>query len=240
MASQRTIPSNEAKSVSTFTILSGGTEVSKEYHVLSLVVNKEVNRIASANLIMLDGEAAKETFEISNKPEFEPGKEIEIKMGYRSNEETVFKGIVVKHGIKVRKKTSVLVVECKDKAVKMTAACKSKYFKNSKDSDIIEELINAHGLDKEVSPTAVTHKQMVQYNSTDWDFVLCRADVNGLLCITDNGKIKISKPKFSGNAKLTILYGATVHDLDAEIDARFQYKKIKGNTWRYTDQELLN
>lgn len=240
MANERTIPSEEPKSVATFTILSAGTEVSKEYHVLSIVVSKEVNRVAAATIIIMDGEPAKETFEISNKPEFEPGKEIEIKAGYRSNEETVFKGIVIRHGIKVRKKTSVLVVECRDKAVKTTVACKSKYFKEVKDSDVMEEIIDTYGLEKEVASTSVTHKHLVQYNSTDWDFILCRADANGLLCITDNGKLKITKPKFSGEAKLTIQYGATIHDLDAEIDARLQYKSVKGSTWRYTDQQLLD
>ena len=240
MANERTIPSDESKSVATFCILSGGNEVSKEYHVLSITVNKEVNRIASATIILLDGEAAAQTFEISNKQEFEPGKEIEIKMGYRGTDETVFKGIVIRHGIKVRKKTSVLVIECKDKAVKMTVACKSKYFKETKDSDIMEDIIGPYNLEKDIAASTVTHKHLVQYNCTDWDFILCRADANGLLCVTDNGKLKISKPQFSGDTALTIQYGATVHDLDAEIDARLQFKTVKGSTWRHTDQELLD
>src|SRR6187402_1027083 len=240
MSNERTIPSDESKAVASFSILSGGNEVSKEYHVLSIVVNKEMNRIASASIILLDGEAAKETFEISDKQEFEPGKEIEIKMGYSGTDETVFKGIVIRHGIKVRKKTSVLVIECRDKAVKMTVACKSKYFKEVKDSEVMEDIIDTYGLEKEVTASAVSHKHLVQYNCTDWDFILCRADANGLLCNTDNGKLKITKPQFSGEAALTIQYGATVHDLDAEIDARLQLKSVKGSTWRYTDQELLD
>lgn len=240
MANERTIPSDAPKSVATFTILSGGNEVSKEYHVLSIVVNKEVNRIPSATIILLDGEAAKESFTISSGADFEPGKEIEIKSGYRTDEQTIFKGIVVKHGIKVRKQNSVLAIECKDKAVKMTGACKSKYFKDVKDSDIIEELIDNHGLDKQVDTTTVTHKQVVQYNSTDWDFMLCRCDAAGVLCFANDNKITVAKPQFSGDAALTIQFGATVLDLDAEIDARLQYKSVKGSSWNYTDQELLD
>ena len=106
MPNERTIPAEGPKTVATFTILSGGAEVPREFRVLSIVVNKEVNRISSATIILLDGEASKQSFEISNKPEFEPGKEIEIKAGYRSTEETVFKGIIIKHGIKVRKNNS--------------------------------------------------------------------------------------------------------------------------------------
>jgi Rhs element Vgr protein len=240
MPNERTIPSDGAKSLASFTILSGGNEVSREYHVLSITVNKEVNRISSATIILMDGEASAQSFRVSNKPDFEPGREIEIKAGFSSQEETIFKGIVVKHGIKVRKNNSVLVVDCRDKAVKMTGSSKGAYYKDTKDSDVMEDLAGKYGLDKDIQATTYTHKQLVQYNSTDWDFMLCRADANGMLCLTDDGKVSISKPQFSGEAALTIQFGATVLDLDAEIDARFQYKSIKGSTWNYTSQELAD
>lgn len=240
MPNERTIPSDAPKTVATFTIYSGGTAVSKAFHVLSVVVNKEVNRLPSATIILLDGEASQQTFHISSQPDFEPGKEIEIKAGYRSDEETIYKGIVIKHSIKVRKKNSVLVVECRDKAVKMTTTCNSRYFKDVKDSDIMEELIDHYGMDKQVAATSLQHQQMVQYNCTDWDFMLSRCDASGLLCITNNNKITIDKPQFGGNPALTIQYGATVLDLDAEIDARLQFKNVKGSSWDYTGQELLD
>ncbi len=239
MPNERTIPSDKPKSVVTHTVISGGTEVSKQHQLLSVIVNKEVNRIPMATLVYTDGEPSKQSFELSGKAEFEPGKEIEIKVGYSSDEKTVFKGIVIKHSIRVRKKNSLLIIECKDKAVKMTGACKNKYALETKDSDVIEELIDTYGLEKEVSATTVTHKQIVQYSCTDWDFIVCRADVNGLLCIANDGKLTVAPPEFSGDAALTIQYGATVHDLDAEIDARLQYKSVKGSVWNYTDQELL-
>ncbi len=240
MPHERIIPSEGAKSVATFTILSAGNKVSRQYHVLSIVVNKEVNRISSATIIMLDGDASEQSFNISNQPDFEPGNEIEIKVGFSNQEETIFKGIVIKHGIKVRKNNSVLVIECKDKAVRMTGACKSAYYKEVKDSDVMEDLIGKYGLDKNVESTIYMHKQLVQYNSTDWDFMLCRADANGMLCFNDDSKISISKPEFSGNAALTAQFGATILDMDAEIDARFQYKSVTGSTWNYTTQELLD
>lgn len=239
MPNERTIPSDKPKSVVAHTVISAGTEVSKQYQLLSVIVNKEVNRIPMATLVYTDGEPSKQSFELSGKAEFEPGKEIEIKVGYSSDEKTVFKGIVIKHSIRVRKKNSLLIIECKDKAVKMTGACKNKYALETKDSDVIEELIDTYGLEKDVSPTTVTHKQIVQYSCTDWDFMICRADVNGLLCIANDGKLTVAPPEFSGDAALTIQYGATVHDLDAEIDARLQYKSVKGSVWNYTEQELL-
>jgi Rhs element Vgr protein len=239
MPNERTIPSDKPKSVVTQTVISGGNEVSKQYQLLSVIVNKEVNRIPTATLVYTDGEPSKQSFELSGKAEFEPGKEIEIKVGYSSDEKTVFKGIVIKHSIRVRKKNSLLMIECKDKAVKMTGACKNKYALDTKDSDVIEELIDTYGLEKEVAATTITHKQIVQYSCTDWDFMLCRADVNGLLCIANDGKLSVAPPEFGGDAALTIQYGATIHNLDAEIDARLQYKSVKGSVWNYTDQELV-
>jgi Rhs element Vgr protein len=238
MANERVIPSDQPKSVATFTVLSGGTECPRTYQLVSIAVVREINRIPAATLVYIDGEPSKQSFEISNKPDFEPGKEIEIKAGYRSDEKSLFKGVVVRHGIKVRKGGAVLVVECRDKAAKMAAAPKSKYFHDVKDSDLIEELIDGHGLDKEVASTTAQHKQVVQYNTTDWDMALCRAEANGLLAFVKDGKVKLAKPEFSGATALTIQYGATVHDLDAEIDARLQFKAVKGVAWNPTDQEL--
>ena len=240
MGNARTIPSNESKSVVTYTILSDGTEVSRTYNLLSIQVQKELNRVPSATIIFVDGDPSKETFDLSNQPDFEPGKELEIKAGYRSDEETIFKGIVIRHAIKVRRQSAVLVVECRDKAFKMTIAPKSKYFRDVTDSDVMEELIGAYGMDKDVEATSVTHKQMVQYNTTDWDFMLCRADVNGLLCMVGDGKITLKKPELSGSTVLDIQYGSSLHDLDAEIDARLQLKAVKGSTWNHTDQQLLD
>jgi Rhs element Vgr protein len=214
--------------------------VPASYHVLSIIVNKEVNRIPSASIILLDGDAAAETFEISNAADFVPGKKIEIKAGWASDEETLFKGIVIKQNIKIKNNTSVLMVECRDEAIKMTIAPKSRYFTDKKDSEVFEELIESHGLEKQVEATAVGHKELVQYNSTDWDFMLCRADVNGKLVMADDGKITIQKPDINATPELTAQYGSTVLDLEAEIDARLQVPGVKAAAWNFTDQELLS
>src|SRR3954463_3843578 len=85
-----------------FSIKIGGEAISKIYGIVSIVVNKEINKISSANIIIQDGSASKQDFEISNEDTFIPGKEIEILAGYHSDESTIFKGIIIKHGIKIR------------------------------------------------------------------------------------------------------------------------------------------
>ena len=60
-------------------------------------MNKIVNRIPTAQLLLIDGDAPKRDFELSNTDLLVPGAEIEINAGYHSDEETIFKGVVIKH-----------------------------------------------------------------------------------------------------------------------------------------------
>jgi Rhs element Vgr protein len=122
----------------------------------------------------------------------------------------------------------------------MTGSPRSKYYKDVKDSDILIELLDKHGVENEVDDTEVTHKEMVQYNSTDWDFMMCRADANSLLCFPGNGTIKFAKPDLTTEAVKTLRFGSDIIDLDAEIDARHQYKSVKATAWNPADQALVD
>ncbi|MFD2567837.1 type VI secretion system tip protein VgrG [Pseudotenacibaculum haliotis] len=233
------IKTSKSADLVTFKVLIDGKELSKVYEVKSISVSKEVNKVPIAKIILLDGEASQRSFVLSEEQLLIPGKKIEITAGYHSDEETIFKGIVLKHNIKIRENSSQLIVECKDEAVKMTVGRKSKYFYDSKDSEIIEKLIGTYKLSKDVESTSVKHKELVQYNASDWDFMVMRAQANGKLCFIDDGKITVSKPNVSQSEVETITFGATLLDFDAEIDAKHQMKKVSSYAWNHADQELL-
>jgi len=233
------IPTPATPDVCTVAILVDGSQISGEFHVLSVSVLKELNRIPSATIQLRDGEASKSTFVVSNSDHFIPGKSIEIQLGYRAHNESVFKGIVVKHGIKIRKEGSLLTLECRDKAGKMSRGVKSRYFAEKKDSDIMEEIIGSYQLQKDVSPTTPDLKELTQYDCTDWDFVLCRAEANGQVVIVTDGKVTVAPPATGAEPVVTVLFGATLLELDAEIDARRQSIGIKASSWSATEQDLL-
>lgn len=234
------IKTSKSSDLVTYKILVEEEELSNIYHIMSIVVSKEVNRIPMAQVVLLDGDVAKSDFLLSNEDLLIPGKKIEITAGYHSDEETIFKGIIIKHSIKIREGVSNLIVECKDEAVKMTIGRKSKYFYDSKDSDVFEELIDAYSLEKDVEATTYEHKELVQYNASDWDFMVSRAQANGKLCFVSDGKIVIKKPEFSQTEIETVVYGSSMLDFDAEIDARNQLKKATSYTWNPSDQELVD
>lgn len=239
MNNRGVIQTSKSADLITYKVLTDGNELSKQYQVKSIVVSKEVNRIPSAHLVIIDGEAAKQDFDLSNQDLLIPGKEIEITAGYHSDEETIFKGIVIKHSLRIRENSSQLILECKDKAVKMTIGRKSKYFYESKDCEIFEEILDSYSLEKDVEQTSISHAELVQYNASDWDFIVSRAQANGKLCFVDNGKITITKPEVNGKEIETITFGTTLLDFDAEMDARHQMNSITSYSWSHADQELL-
>lgn len=238
MSRERNIPNRGATDQPGFEILINGNAIPLSIPVRSIVVSKEFNTISSAKIAILDGDPSAESFEWSNSEHFVPGNEIEIKAGYQQDNSTIFKGIIVAQKLRVRENSNpVLIVECRDAAYKMTLGRKNKYFEDLNDSDILEEIINEYGLESEVETTGVTHKQMVQYHSTDWDFAVMRAEANNMLLLPDDGKLIMVKPDVTAAEAFSVVYGATMVEFDGILDARKQSETTESKGWDFSSQE---
>lgn len=214
--------------------------MSAAHHLLALHVTKAVNRISSARLVYADGDAAAATFPLSNQPTFVPGRQIEILAGSSDDPTSVFKGLVVQQAIKVRGHTAPqLVVECRHKAARLSVGRRNAYFFDQADSEIITALLEGAGLDGEVEDTRVRHPQQVQYRSTDWDFLLTRAEANGKLVFTNGDAVVVKAPAPDAEAAFSLRFGATVLELDAEIDARRQLAAVRSVTWDPAQQAVV-
>lgn len=239
MSSRVLPPGFEETDLSTFKIFVDGSDIGGNYGLLSIFISKGANKISSAQLILTDGDVAEGTFAVSSEPLFLPGKEVEIKLGYNNTEDTVFKGIIIKHGIKTKAdKSSLLILELKDAAVKMTVGRKNKYFEEVKDSEVIEEIAGLYGLESEIEATDAMHAKMVQYFVTDWDFVVSRAEANGQLVFLDDGKLITKKPEIT-SSEIELAYGHNVLEFEADMDARDQFASSVSKSWDFAGQELL-
>ncbi|MCW5599978.1 type VI secretion system tip protein VgrG [Nitrosomonas sp.] len=236
-----TIQNQSMHDMVSFDLVVDGNTLDSSYQVIAISVKKEVNRIPSATIILRDGEAADGDFALSNSGDFIPGKAIEVKIGRDSDNTTVFVGIIVKHRIKVRESgEGVLIVECKDKCVSMSLGRHNRYFEDSKDSDVMEQLIGGYrGLDKDVEATTLQHAELIQHHCTDWDFLLSRAEVNGRLVIVDDGKVQVKKPDTSAEPALSVAYGTTLLEFEAEMDARTQWRSVEAQAWDYSNQDMF-
>jgi len=239
MRTERTIPATRPTDLPTFSVSSNEEKIPEKYHLFSFTVSKSVNRISYAELVLKDGDPAAEDFPLSNTDLFKPGSEITIEAGYHNDNMIIFQGIAIKHAIKAQDgRPSMLRVECKDSAVKMTTGRKNRYFSEMTDSEMFEEIIEGYQLDSKVESTSQTHKEMVQYYATDWDFLLARAEMNSQCVLADDGKLIVKKPSI-GEAGLVLTYGATIIDLEAEMDAGYQQKGVNSSSWDFATQEII-
>ena len=237
----REIPVEATHNVSTFDVLIDGQLVDPGYQVLSISVLKEVNKIPTAKIVLKDGDSSSETFKISEEEDFLPGKSISIKAGRDSENKQLFKGIIIKHGIKVKESGETeLILDCRDEAVKMTIGRHNFYYEEIKDSEIMEEVIGRYSsLSHDVDSTNLKHLEMVQHHCTDWDFLLMRAEVNGKLVVVDDGKINIKAPETNTDPAISVLFGSTLIDFEAEMDARNQWTSVEAKSWDYAGQTMF-
>lgn len=233
--------SNEIGGLVTYSLLVDGTAVSGSIEIVSIETCQEINKITRASLVIVDGEPDAANFAVSSSNVFLPGKTIEISLGYDSNNVNVFKGIIISNAQTASDNGSLLVVECRDTAVKMTLDKNSKHYNEVTATDVAENLLGKYGIsDSDITAATVTHKQMVQYNSSDWDFMISRLDAAGLMCILNNGETRIKKMTAtpSGSSLPVFEFGNNIIEFDGTMDARAQSGSVILQSWNYTTQEL--
>ncbi|MBL8473307.1 MAG: type VI secretion system tip protein VgrG [Rhodocyclaceae bacterium] len=227
----------------TATITSNGSAMDPAYQVLAIDVVREVNRIPYARLTLIDGDVAKRKFEVSDSGFFDPGNKIDIKLrweGVPSSEKLVFSGLVVAQSIETDPHRSLLTVDLKDAAVKLTRSPTSMVFNEQTDDEVTKAILGAQGIKAgDIAATKAKHEKLVQFGCTDWDFIMSRADVNGLLaCVTD-GSLSLVKPKLSGSPKKSFDYGIDeIYAIELEADAQSQYSDISSVAWDPKDQQM--
>ena len=228
--------------LATYTVKINGSSIPDTVQVQSIEVNKGVNQILITKVIVIDGSPATETFEASSSSTFVPGNKISIEAGYDAQNQVIFEGIVTKQSIQIDEIVgSILVIECRDEAIKMIVGRKSVTYSQKKDSDILSTIIgNYSGLNADVTATTTVWPEQVQYYTTDWDFLLARAEANGMIVTVLNGKVSVSKPDKNTSPVLTVTYGNNLLAFNGSLDAVSQLGAAKGTSWDFASQKTIS
>lgn len=228
-------------SLVSYKILIEGTLIKEEYDIYEFKVFKQINRIASAEVKILDGSAVIESFKLSSGDDFIPGKEIEIQAGYGLKMQRIYKGVIASQNIQYQSQLGgMLVIECVDKTIRMTGSQNNGVFTNSKDSDALKKIASNHGLSADIKSTENILPQIIQYNSTDWDFLLSRAEANGMIVVAADNKLKVTTPKADGSPVGNLTFGENVIEFNAKMDSKSQLSGVEATAWNYKSQELIS
>jgi len=223
-----------------FTIYSGGVALSLMFSLISVSIFKGVNRIGNASLVFTAGDMPKGEVAESDDDSLAPGKVISIAVGYDEQQNPIFEGIIVSHSYVVEAGSSTLQIECKDYAFATTQVRRNNIFDKKKDSEAIAAILGTYSpLTLSVDATSTIHNELVQYYCTDWDFILSRADANGLVVITDLQTITVKSPDLSASPKLKITNGMDLIEFRGELSADEQQAGIEAVAWNPTDQNIF-
>ncbi|MEM8488352.1 MAG: type VI secretion system tip protein VgrG [Bacteroidota bacterium] len=237
---ERLIPDDSKYAVVTFDIKIDGKMINPAYEVLRIDVAHAINRIPTARVELVASTDMSSPFEASESDDWVPGAEIEIAAGYGAKNKVIYKGLIVKHAVKFGgEEAPVLQLTCQDKSTRLTAGRKSACFLNRRDSDVMAELIKDAGLKADVEATAHIHTELVQYYASDWDFILTRAQANGLVVIVNDGTVTVGKPSTDEKGVVALTYGDSLLDAALEIDAALQLPEVQASAWDVKTQKMV-
>jgi Rhs element Vgr protein len=121
----------------------------------------------------------------------------------------------------------------------MALVRRNRYFEEASDSDVAQTLLGEYeGLAADIAATAAVHPQLFQYQASDWDFMLSRLEGAGQICLVEAGSVRGVVPSLDGDPVAEIGYGATLLELDAELDARTEVGTVRALAWDPAGQEL--
>lgn len=220
-----------------------GNSLPGTVEVIGVSVVWEINRIAQATLKISDGGVfgvENDPFTNSESENFVPGKAIEIDLGYGDDRSLSFSGIVTGQRLVVRRETSFLAVTCKNKAFTLTKSRANQVMETSTDADLFTKLISNAGLTADVSSAHPITGTLFQYNSSDWDYLVVRAEANNSFVLTDQDKVSVKNFDFSGSADYIIQADMVVIDADLELSGENTFPDITLSSWDPKVQQAVS
>lgn len=224
--------------VASVVVTIGGKELKAPVTLSGLTIERRVNELPKATIKILDGSPYKQDFKGASNSPFKPGEPVKITMGYHNqNMKTVFEGIVQSQdGNVTGHQPSEIVLQCIDKAVKLTHVAKNENFADMTDKDIFGKVLGEFA--GKIEARTTKHERMVKYAATPWDFSLMRADVMGLVLVCKSGKVNVVKPEVSAVA-LTLTWGLDIMECTVKVNAKNQVKKVTATGWDYAVNKMV-
>lgn len=227
----------------TINLLSDGTPLDLRDRLVSVDVTALLSRVPRAHVTFADGAVAEAGFTGASLPALTPGRPLEIEIGESGGDiVTVFAGVVVGQRIEAGPRGGLLHIHARDRTICMTGTRRSRVHRDMTDTDMLRSLLNEYGLNPgEIAETETIHPELVQYEATDWDFMLLRAEANGLsVAISDEGlSIVDLTAQLDAGTKHSFTYGLDpILDFEFLADAAHQATSIESAAWDIGAQTL--
>ncbi|MDL2322905.1 type VI secretion system tip protein VgrG [Bacteroidales bacterium OttesenSCG-928-A17] len=224
-----------------FTLYSEGNKIPSQYQVTHATIHSEANRIGKAMFKLYASDKEKQAFDISDGNTFKHGSAIKLEVKHNKKEKTLFEGFVISTEIEINSgQADMLIVECRDYGFLTTLGRKNSVYEESTDSDVFKKIISSYSdLSLKVEDSGIKHSALVQYYCTDWDFILSRADISGMIVISSGKEISIRKPEIDAEPIAEYTYGVNILEFNGKLSLSNQYAEINTASWNFSKQEIV-
>ncbi|MCB9527963.1 MAG: contractile injection system protein, VgrG/Pvc8 family [bacterium] len=215
----------EAKRVPDYAVTVDGKELTNDDKLNLQVIQVDLRRQAPASLeLQFDNQDG--TYD--GRPEFGPGKEVSVKLGYTTGQtpKPVFKGETIGTTVKLAQNgPRFFVMRAFDFLHRLTRGRKTRTFLEQKFSEIVGQVCTDHGLTADSDDTKFKRDYVIQHNQTDLDFIRGIAgwldyDLHIRHDSGSSNSLRFKKPEVSGSAVLTAVYEQPNVNSDTEVFLR--------------------
>ncbi|MCP4341410.1 MAG: phage late control D family protein [Desulfobulbaceae bacterium] len=200
--------------------------------LISVSVLEDVNSIGTFTFTLLCWDGVEMQVKWIDDDMFETGNNVEIKMGYRDDLKTLFKGEIT--GLEPEfpeDAPPTLTVRGYDRRHRLMGKIKTRTFTNMKDSDIAGQIAGDWGLTPETEDSQVTIDYVLQHNQSDLEFMQSRAQRIGYEVVISDRTLYFRARRNSGNATVTLRREVELIDFSVRLSIIGQVEEVFVRGW---------
>jgi len=171
---------------------------------------------------------------------FEPGKKVEIKMGYLDRLTTMIVGEI----ISLRPSFPAdgapqLEISGYDLSHQFTRVRKQRSFENMRDSEVVEMIAGEakHKLATQIERTETIHPYIVQDRQTDYDFISSLAGQNFFEFLVRERALYFQRTRRNRDAIMSLEYGSSLLSFNPELNTANQVSEVTVRGWNPRTKE---
>ena len=174
---------------------------------------------------------------------FEPGKEVEIKMGYEDQLATMIVGVITSISPNFPTDgTPQLEISGFDLSHQFRGVNPLEPFRDKTDSEIVEEIVDAakHKLKKQIDPTEPERRQVVQdEDKTVYQFIEDLAARNFFEFFVKERTLYFREPQKDSDEIVTLKYGVSLLSFNPELNTANQVSEVTVRGWHPETKEEI-
>jgi phage protein D/phage baseplate assembly protein gpV len=208
--------------------------------VVEIDVAEEVNRHGRLTLLVQNWDADSRAVRYSDEGPFAPGAEIEVLLGYHSELESLFAGVITGlTGHFSASRGPTMRVEARSKSVLLSHPPRSRLYEETSDGDVAQAIAADYGLDSDVEDGSQRAFAVVD-DRPDWEYLVERARELGWVTYVRGDRLVFRPPTERKGEPPLLSWGLNLTEIHLTQDLARIADPIVATGWDPAELETLD